>query len=535
MAALPHGQLLKVHQASTAVGLTDSRDALLVGIDPALVSGLTRVPKPADQLLCDLNSLNMMVPLRDGITPLELWLQNAIHLSGPRAEASVFGDALDKVRASIRSVLETPPSESNVPDKTPHDSPDHLDGTGGFLWPDIDEMASADEHSSVLDVAFGHDIQGHWGVHGASGGEFTAVGTREGFDAPTQVLGRLAAVGALRGDIAEAKKRWERLLATASPDLIARWLAAFERIPSDAGAATLHIASMWKNAADLGLVPRIQALEGRPNIDDFGQFCRSKKVAWCCKPREKLEPIGPQAQAHMTDYGWLDGAWSSSHVLAGPLFEITWDTLYVLHNDKLLSGNVALPWWHAAGGVVDGDQRAIVPWPGIDLPMFSAFELLTQRWNHAYAMAAKLYRLIPDNGAVDDLAHWYVNYCHNLWHKNIDIKWTTEVTLRDWKDTVSCLLRAANGTQASRDGHYAVWARALPIFAAPESGLSIDVASAILEAASLDASRKQELRELRSMRLRECLSTRDEKEIISALNARHREHPWTRHVEEHGS
>jgi hypothetical protein len=89
-ALLHRDAILATLDAAITVGLTASRDALLGGVHSAVVAGLPRVGRDAEQTLSDLDHLNAMGELPDGTRPLAIWLQNAAALARPRCEAMVF-------------------------------------------------------------------------------------------------------------------------------------------------------------------------------------------------------------------------------------------------------------------------------------------------------------------------------------------------------------------------------------------------------------------------------------------------------------
>ncbi|MEO5730810.1 MAG: hypothetical protein ABIV93_27705 [Byssovorax sp.] len=89
--------ILELYEETVACGL--AREALLGGLDPALVAQLSHVPAPGPQLLCDLYALNRIESLVDGSIPLETWLDNARTMSFPRREATTFTRHLSSLRA----------------------------------------------------------------------------------------------------------------------------------------------------------------------------------------------------------------------------------------------------------------------------------------------------------------------------------------------------------------------------------------------------------------------------------------------------
>jgi hypothetical protein len=98
--ALDHSELDPLHHTAVSLGLAAKRSTLLSGLPADVVADLPTADSAGAQLLADLGALNARRPLADGSVPLEIWLQNAVTLSGSRTEAKVFSRALDLARAS---------------------------------------------------------------------------------------------------------------------------------------------------------------------------------------------------------------------------------------------------------------------------------------------------------------------------------------------------------------------------------------------------------------------------------------------------
>lgn len=90
------GDILRIHDAAVQVGLAHERVALLGGLPHALTSAIPSAPDPSGQLLVDLHCLNALQELPGGDVPLRVWLTNAVALCGPREEARVFRDAMER-------------------------------------------------------------------------------------------------------------------------------------------------------------------------------------------------------------------------------------------------------------------------------------------------------------------------------------------------------------------------------------------------------------------------------------------------------
>ncbi|MFF8378468.1 trypsin-like peptidase domain-containing protein [Streptomyces sp. NPDC015661] len=107
---LPQEELVRVRNATMEAGLADRalRPALLKGIPGYFTATLEPLDDPLEQAHADLNAMNQVERLLDGLVPLEIWLHNAIeqtHEQGPRA---VLQGALDAVAREITGEAELP-------------------------------------------------------------------------------------------------------------------------------------------------------------------------------------------------------------------------------------------------------------------------------------------------------------------------------------------------------------------------------------------------------------------------------------------
>ncbi|MEV6246707.1 trypsin-like peptidase domain-containing protein [Streptomyces sp. NPDC051742] len=107
---LPQPELVRLRNAAMEAGLADRslRPALLDGVPGHFTSTLEALDDPREQVHADLNAMNQVERLIDGLVPLEIWLHNAIELTrepGPRA---VLQGALDTVARAITGEAELP-------------------------------------------------------------------------------------------------------------------------------------------------------------------------------------------------------------------------------------------------------------------------------------------------------------------------------------------------------------------------------------------------------------------------------------------
>ncbi|WP_338492100.1 trypsin-like peptidase domain-containing protein [Streptomyces sp. SJL17-4] len=107
---LPQEELVRVRNAAMEAGLADRslRPFLLKGIPGNFTATLEPLTDPREQIHADLNAMNQVERLIDGLVPLEIWLHNAIEETrepGPRA---VLQSALDSVARAITGEAELP-------------------------------------------------------------------------------------------------------------------------------------------------------------------------------------------------------------------------------------------------------------------------------------------------------------------------------------------------------------------------------------------------------------------------------------------
>ncbi|MEU0398834.1 trypsin-like peptidase domain-containing protein [Streptomyces sp. NPDC006197] len=107
---LPQAELVRVRNAAMEAGLADRalRPTLLKGVPGYFTATLEPLEDPREQTHADLDAMNQVERLLDGLVPLEIWLHNAIEQTrepGPRA---VLQGALDAVAHAITGEAELP-------------------------------------------------------------------------------------------------------------------------------------------------------------------------------------------------------------------------------------------------------------------------------------------------------------------------------------------------------------------------------------------------------------------------------------------
>lgn len=101
MLLLDAAAIRELQAAALSADLARSRDALLAGIDGAIVAGLRTAPNPAAQIMSDLDALNKTGALADDTVPLDIWIANAAHLASMRREAAIFTRIRGRVAAAV--------------------------------------------------------------------------------------------------------------------------------------------------------------------------------------------------------------------------------------------------------------------------------------------------------------------------------------------------------------------------------------------------------------------------------------------------
>ncbi len=345
-----------------------------------------------------------------------------------------------------------------------------------------------------------------------------------------QLKNLFAQTPALRSSL--TRRRREQLIKHATPTVIQAWLRALRPLVRLNGAVEAMMVAMWMAAQDQGLVPQLPALDGCVDMTGLTEVYLEKKALWGIQPDDDLRRIGPDLFACEAHCGWATGAWTSAHALAGPLFEMTWEAFRSRENDDAAMDASSLRWWTPAGGAWHSASGVAFPWPTVDLPGFTEYERMLRAWNSECSRAIAVSRHLPkDYTAADNLAHSHADYLHAraLSHSEA---WT-----HDWQWLIKHLqdellsIRAIQ-EQTPRLLACARWIEALPLFAAPESGLSPATATTILRTARLDDRRREELRELRLGRIRTVLQHEDARSVAEQLDQNHPDHPWTKEMGE---
>ncbi|WP_437660621.1 hypothetical protein [Sorangium sp. So ce1182] len=163
MGILSHDEILELHAAVVSARLSGSRTALLVGLDPALVAGLSEAVAPGEQVLTDLDALNAAGELQDGTVPVAIWLKNAVALVATRKEAAILQRALNQVRGPSDAIVKPaasrprPPATSSPQNRAAPEGP----AIGTPKAPTATDTALVDGSSCSIDVS-SHPRERHY-------------------------------------------------------------------------------------------------------------------------------------------------------------------------------------------------------------------------------------------------------------------------------------------------------------------------------------------------------------------------------------
>jgi len=96
MCTLSDEEVRLVRDVVLQIGL--DREALLSGIEPLFRSSIPAASTPGQQVFVDVHHMRQAGTLADGSVPLRVWLENAVVLSRPRSESTVFQRVLDRCK-----------------------------------------------------------------------------------------------------------------------------------------------------------------------------------------------------------------------------------------------------------------------------------------------------------------------------------------------------------------------------------------------------------------------------------------------------
>lgn len=219
-------------------------------------------------------------------------------------------------------------------------------------------------------------------------------------------------------------------------------------------------------------------------------------------------------------------------------------TLDVLVDSYAEHRTVLKPWWTVAGGYVSAGDLAI-PWPAVDWPSFIDWELLLEAWNtRIIEQVSELSHVAAASGNSiggygDAAANWFIRASmHLARHRcrldDIQFEFYPPRSER-WSNIVRDFAHEMKQAWGKEHDMYqqacAEWFWGIGLFAAPESGLTVEAARGILDGIpDLDECRDHLIR-LRMDRLKLRFGEENVSGWLEAISQRHPSHPWFERVE----
>lgn len=167
-----------------------------------------------------------------------------------------------------------------------------------------------------------------------------------------------------------------------------------------------------------------------------------------------------------------------------------------------------------------------VPWIGVAWPAERDVRQMTDAWRqHAYRAA---HRRGTMTAALDQLAVNWLDTAFNVAvSRRAPDTGPIAADADAWKQVVGELMQPRSKSYSgARWDAFAAFRAAVPLFAAPESGLSATAAAAILEHCAVDRERWPALLRLRRERL-EHSGVADAAAMAERIDAAHKDHPWS--------
>lgn len=329
------------------------------------------------------------------------------------------------------------------------------------------------------------------------------------------------------------------LVREASPALMNDWVNLVAALGNSQGATVQAVRELWAAVArdETTGMPKVPTnLTATELIRLYEGFGGAADV-WRFAPDGRQVNLLPATMMRRGSFRWADGV-SLRDPLARIVFEIAWDLVVDTEDNSLrdsdMSSNGRLKWWMAGGCAVDG---TLCPWPAVDWWSFLDHILLCGAWNHRLDRVEHLNdRLSAPTRIGDDVAFWYVRDVHQLAEtraarETAGSRWQQGTGKADWVEQIRRMrTHAPQHRDSARWRCYEEWLARVPLLAAPESGLSAEAASWILEAFSLNAAEKANLQEQRVLRMTEGMG-QDElqaEETLGRIDRDAKDHPWTK-------
>jgi hypothetical protein len=324
------------------------------------------------------------------------------------------------------------------------------------------------------------------------------------------------------------------LLARLPSKTLQRWLDRARERKEDKGATVLIATDLWKSVVHEGS-PRFDPPVGHITASYLKNIYDSFKPQppWDFIEQESLRQVGPSVLAREASLAWREETGFCDTPL-GAVFEVVWDAIFDLNDDKL-SAHPELCWWDAGGGV-RSEQGRLFPWPAVDWPAFYEYDLMTRTWNDLLKEATLAAEMAPESElAGDSLAFSFTDSIRSIAEVgNPSTEWQSDIRGSSWRQLVSRLesehyLQQRNGL---RWRSVVAWCRSVPLLAAPESGLSREACTAILSGVNVTDERRDELQKARRERMRHHKTPKRPIEPeLAAIDDQHPGHPWVELIE----
>lgn len=332
--------------------------------------------------------------------------------------------------------------------------------------------------------------------------------------------------------------RLKRIVDAAPLALLRRWRDRIAGWGGTKGTAQRLVVALWDDAASMGQVPRIDAITGKADLKALRTFYDTLNNPWEWCAEQPVVDIGPSLRIAHVSCVWREDLWRDQP-LAKPLFELVWDVLHDTNDLMELPAHGDVCWWDGVGGRRDTPNAwlPVYPWPFVSWQSFIDTQIFALFWAQVRGTAVRASDLAPHDASVAvDLAMWYVTFIN-------DVVMQGDFRERPWQSGIDPQHLAhtiggygnpeyQNGFRGQRWAAFAKWCRALPILAAPESGLTPEAAEAILAKLQPTDEQAAALRKLRRDRMMYRKPPRLHVEPwLRAIDDEDPSHPWVSLIE----
>lgn len=336
-----------------------------------------------------------------------------------------------------------------------------------------------------------------------------------------------------------AAGRMERIVDVAPLELLRRWRDRIAAWAGTQGTAQRLVVALWDDAASMGLVPRIDAITGKADLKALRAFYDTLNNPWEWHAEQPVVDAGPTLRISHVECVWREDLWVDQP-LAKPLFELIWDVLHDANDFTKTSAYGDVCWWDGVGGKRDTPNAwlPLYPWPFVPWQSFIDNQTFALSWAQVRGTAARASQLAPDEASVAlDLAMWYVKFINDVIMNRAyrERPWQSGIGPRDLAQRIVSYGRPEyhRAHPGERWAAFATWCRALPILAAPESGLTREAAGTILDELKPTDEQAADLRKLRRDRMMYRKPPRLHVEPwLRAVDDEDPDHPWVTLIEQ---